>query len=138
SAGGAMSVAAAPALAPRAISPVQSKTRRWIRRYGLPAVGALVIVAWIIVAAAAPSLSPYLPATVDVTARLRPPSWDHWLGTDVLGRDVVTRLIYGTRITLTTRIIVVLVAAIIGTPVGRIATNVSRPPEELHMRLPDI
>ena len=69
----------------------------------------------------APLLSPYNPATVDVTARLRPPSSLHWLGTDVLGRDVFTRLIYGARISLTTGIVVVLVGAIIGTLVGGIA-----------------
>jgi peptide/nickel transport system permease protein len=109
-----MSVAEPPRFR-RAIAPVASKTRRWIRRYGLPALGAFVIVAWIAVAAAAPLLSPYSPATVDVTARLRPPSSLHWLGTDVLGRDVFTRLIYGARISLTTGIVVVLIGAIIGT-----------------------
>src|SRR5207253_477382 len=137
-AGGAMSAIDAPALATRAIGPVQSKTRRWMRRYGLPALGALVIVMWIIIAGIAPSLSPYLPATVDVTARLRPPSWDHWLGTDVLGRDVFTRLIYGARISLTTGIIVVLVAAVIGTLVGGIAAYVRGRLEELIMRLTDL
>ena len=62
-----MNLAGAPALPARAVAPVASKTRRWIRRYGLPALGALVIVAWIIVALAAPALSPYNPATVDLS-----------------------------------------------------------------------
>src|SRR4051812_5173353 len=101
--------------AARGVIPVESKGRRSIRRYGLPAFGALVIVAWIIVAVLAPLLSPYLPSTVDVTARLRPPSAAHWLGTDVLGRDVFTRLVHGARISLTTGIVVVLVGALIGT-----------------------
>jgi peptide/nickel transport system permease protein len=133
-----MSLAEAPALSARDIAPVASKTRRWIRRYGLPALGAFVIVAWILVAAAAPLLSPYSPATVDVTARLRPPSSLHWLGTDVLGRDVFTRLIYGARISLTTGIVVVLIGAIIGTLVGGIAAYARGRAEELIMRLTDL
>jgi peptide/nickel transport system permease protein len=123
---------------PRVVTPVASKTRRWLRRYGLPALGACVIVAWIVVAALAPLLSPYLPSTVDVTARLRPPSAAHWLGTDVLGRDVYTRLIHGARISLTTGIVVVLVGAVIGTLVGGIAAYVRGRLEELIMRLTDL
>ncbi|TMI99557.1 MAG: ABC transporter permease [Alphaproteobacteria bacterium] len=133
-----MSIASAPALSARAVAPVASKTRRWLRRYGLPALGALVILAWIIVALSAPALSPYNPATVDVTARLRPPSFLHWLGTDVLGRDVFTRLVHGTRVSLTTGIVVVLVGAIIGTLVGGIAAYVRGRLEELIMRLTDL
>lgn len=124
--------------AARSAAPVQSKTRRWLRRYGLPALGAFVIVAWIVVATVAPALSPYSPSTVDVTARLRPPTWEHWLGTDVLGRDVFTRLIYGARISLTTGIVVVLVGAVIGTLVGGIAAYVRGRLEELIMRLTDL
>ena len=133
-----MSVAEASAISARPIAPVASKTRRWFRRYGLPALGAFVIIVWIIVAAAAPLLSPYSPATVDVTARLRPPSSLHWLGTDVLGRDVFTRLIYGARISLTTGIVVVLIGAIIGTLVGGIAAYARGRAEELIMRLTDL
>src|SRR5262249_20764463 len=84
SAGGAMTAADVAAIPARKIAPARSKTRRWFRRYGLPAFGGLIIVAWIVVAALAPLLSPYVPTTVEVTARLRPPSAQHWLGTDVL------------------------------------------------------
>jgi peptide/nickel transport system permease protein len=125
-------------LAARAIAPVASKTRRWWRRYGLPTFGALVILAWIIVAIIAPLLSPYLPATVDVTARLRPPSAQHWLGTDVLGRDVFTRLVFGARISLTTGIVVVIVGALIGTLVGGVAAYMRGRIEELIMRVTDL
>jgi peptide/nickel transport system permease protein len=121
-----------------AAAPWRSRLRRGLRRYGLPAIGALVILTWIIVAAVAPLLSPYLPSTVDVTARLRPPSSTHWLGTDVLGRDVFTRLIYGARISLTTGIVVVLVGAIIGTLVGGIAAYARGRLEEIIMRATDL
>jgi len=125
-------------LATHASASVQIKWRRRLRRYGLPAIGALVILAWIVVAAIAPLLSPYLPATVDVTARLRPPSSTHWLGTDVLGRDVFTRLVYGARISLTTGIVVVLVGAIIGTLVGGVAAYARGRLEEAIMRATDL
>lgn len=122
----------------RPVAPVQSKLRRGFRRYSLPVIGALVIIAWIVVAVIAPFLSSYLPSTVDVTARLRPPSSTHWLGTDVLGRDVFTRLIYGTRISLTTGVVVVLVGAFIGTLVGGIAAYARGRVEELIMRATDL
>jgi peptide/nickel transport system permease protein len=133
-----MSALDASTMTPCVIAPATSKTRRWLRRYGLPMLGALVILAWIIVAISASALSPYNPATVDVTARLRPPSSLHWLGTDVLGRDVFTRLIYGSRISLTTGIVVVLVGAVIGTLVGGIAAYVRGRLEEIIMRITDL
>ena len=69
-----------------------------------------------------------------MTARLQPPSPAHWLGTDALGRDVFTRLIYGARISLTTGIVVVLVGAVVGTLVGGIAAYARGRVEELIMR----
>jgi peptide/nickel transport system permease protein len=122
----------------RAIAPVASKRRRWWRRYGLPTLGAVVILIWIVIAIFAPLLTPYLPSTVDVTARLRPPSSAHWLGTDMLGRDVYTRLLFGTRVSLTTGVIVVLVGALIGTLVGGIAAYLRGRLEELIMRITDL
>ena len=75
------------------IVPPASKTRRWIRRYGLAAFGALVILIWIAIAILAPVIAPYPPDVVDVTRRLYPPSAANWLGTDALGRDVLTRIL---------------------------------------------
>ncbi|MFT3952898.1 MAG: hypothetical protein QM722_00120 [Piscinibacter sp.] len=46
---------------------------------------------WVLIAVFAPLISPYDPTSVDVRGRLLPPSWQHWLGTDVLGRDVFSR-----------------------------------------------
>ena len=104
-----------------------SKTRRWRRRYGLPALGAAIIVIWILVAAArAAARALQSPRLVDVTVRLRPPSALHWLGTDALGRDVFSRLLYGARISLFAGIVVVLLGAVIGTLVGGIAAYARR------------
>jgi peptide/nickel transport system permease protein len=60
------------------VAPSSTKGQRWRRRYGLAAVGAVIIVAWIVVAVAAPWLAPYKPDLVDVTQRLLPPSSLHW------------------------------------------------------------
>ena len=58
--------------------------------------------------------------------RLRPPSASHWLGTDTLGRDVPTRVIYGARVSLSVGIVVVLVGALFGTLLGAIAAYARR------------
>ena len=69
-------------------------------------------------AAAAPLVAPYEPAQQDLTHRLMPPSAAHLLGTDDLGRDVFSRLIYGIRISLTVGFVAVGIATIIGTLLG--------------------
>ena len=121
-----------------ATRPPPSKTRRWLRRYGLPALGAGIVIVWLLIALTAPLISPYLPDTVDVVNRLQPPSSAHWLGTDALGRDVLTRLLYGSRISLMTGFIVVLVSAVFGTLIGGIAAFARGKVEELIMRATDL
>ena len=121
-----------------AVAPVRSRGQRWRRRYGLAAAGAAIILAWILIALLASLLTPYHPDAVDVTVRLQPPSRAHWLGSDALGRDVLTRLLHGARISLTTGIVVVLVAAAVGTLLGGIAAYARGRIEELIMRLTDL
>ncbi|SDR62047.1 peptide/nickel transport system permease protein [Rhizobiales bacterium GAS113] len=121
-----------------AIAPVRSRQQRWRRRYGVAAFGAVIILIWILIALACPLLTPYAPDTVDVTIRLRPPSAAHWLGTDELGRDVLTRLLYGSRISLTTGFVVVMLGATFGTLAGGAAAFMRGRGEELIMRLTDL
>jgi peptide/nickel transport system permease protein len=121
-----------------AIAPVASKGERWRRRYGVAAIGAAIIVAWIVIAITAPLLSPNAPDAVDVSIRLRAPSAAHWLGTDELGRDVLTRLLYGSRISLITGVVVVTLAAVFGTLAGGAAAYMRGRGEELIMRLTDL
>ena len=122
----------------RRIMPPLSKTRRWVRRYGLASLGAGIIILWLLIALTAPLISPYLPDTVDVVNRLKPPSLEHWLGTDALGRDVLTRLLYGSRISLMTGFIVVIASAVFGTLIGGIAAFARGKVEELIMRVTDL
>ena len=112
--------------------------QRWRRRYGLAALGAAIVVAWILVAIFAPLLSTYSPSHVEVTQRLLPPSSLHWLGTDTLGRDVLSRLIYGARISLFVGIVVVLLGALFGTLLGAIAAYAGRWAEHALMRFTDL
>jgi len=112
--------------------------RRWLRRYGLASLGAAIILFWVMVALLAPVISPYLPDTVEVTKRLQPPEAAHWLGTDALGRDDLTRLIYGARISLFTGFVVVLLGAVFGTLLGGIAAYARGWVEELIMRATDL
>jgi peptide/nickel transport system permease protein len=116
----------------------KSLLRRTIRRYGLPGIGAVIILLWVLVAILAPVLTSYPPDLVDVTRRLLPPSYQHWLGTDMLGRDVLTRLLYGARISLFTGIVVVVAAAVFGTLVGGIAAYSRGKIEEVIMRITDL
>ncbi|QCI64136.1 ABC transporter permease [Phreatobacter stygius] len=121
-----------------AIAPVATKAQRWRRRYGLAAIGAAIVLIWVVIALVAPWLTPYKPDAVDVTNRLQAPSWQHWLGTDVLGRDVLTRLLYGARISLTTGFVVVLVGAVFGTLVGGFAAYARGRIEGVIMRITDL
>ena len=131
-------MSAAEAALERIVIPPPSKSRRWIRRYGLASVGAAIVVIWLLIALTAPLISPNLPDTVDVTNRLKPPSSAHWLGTDALGRDVLTRLLYGSRVSLLTGFIVVLIGAAFGTLIGGIAAFARGKVEEIIMRVTDL
>ena len=133
-----MSLPTSAEAAAAAVRPVPTRAQRWRRRYGLAALGAAIVLAWVLIALVAPWLTPYKPDAVDVTNRLQPPSWQHWLGTDVLGRDVFTRLLYGARISLTTGFVVVLVGAVFGTLVGGFAAYARGHVESVIMRLTDL
>jgi peptide/nickel transport system permease protein len=116
----------------------RSTAQRWRRRYGLAAVGAAIISIWMVLALLAPLISSYSPSAVDVTVRLRPPSAAYWLGTDTLGRDVLSRLLHGARISLFAGITVVLVSALIGILIGGIAAYAGGRAEEALMRFTDL
>jgi peptide/nickel transport system permease protein len=77
------------------------------------------------VAVLAPILAPYDPVELDRTARLHPPSAQHWLGTDQNGMDIFSRLLYGARVDLSVAIAAATLAAAIGVPVGALAGYLS-------------
>ncbi len=115
-----------------------SRMRRRLRRYGLAWMGAGIVLAWLLVALLAPWISPFPPDAVDVTQRLLTPSATHWLGTDILGRDVFSRLLHGSRISLLAGFSVVLLGAAFGTAIGILAAWLRGWGEEALMRLTDL
>ncbi|MBU1361962.1 MAG: ABC transporter permease [Gammaproteobacteria bacterium] len=112
--------------------------RRNFKRYGLAGLGGLLIVLWVLLAIGAPLFAPERPDLVDIAQRLQPPSRAHWFGTDALGRDILSRVIYGARISLVAGIVVVLVGGVFGTLVGGLSTYIGGKVEEAMMRLTDV
>jgi len=94
--------------------------RRFRRHHGARVGGGLVLV-FILLAVFAPAVAPAGPTESVLSHRLAPPSWSHWLGEDQAGRDLLTRIIYGGRASLTIGVISVGVAAAIGVPIGTVA-----------------
>ncbi len=83
--------------------------------------GALVLALFLICAIFAPWLAPHDPAQLNLTARLLPPSTAHWFGTDELGRDVLSRTLYGARVSLLVAVSVVGISLALGSTLGMLA-----------------
>lgn len=118
--------------------PLLTRRRRWLRRYGLASLGAGVILLWTAAAILAPYIAAHPPSVVDVAHRLRAPSIDNLLGTDVLGRDVFARVLYGARTSLVVGFVVVLLASLFGTLLGAVAAYLRGWVEEALMRATDL
>jgi peptide/nickel transport system permease protein len=112
--------------------------RRWLRRYGLATLGGVVILVWAVAAVLAAYVAPHPPDLVNVANRLKPPSATFWLGTDVLGRDVFARVLYGARTSLAVGFTVVLLASLFGTILGGVAGYARGWVEEAIMRATDL
>ena len=97
--------------------------RGWLlfRRNKLAMAGLVTTIVLIVASLAAPWITPYSPSAQDLANRLAPPSAAHWFGTDELGRDLYTRVIYGGRITLGMVVAVVALVAPVGLLVGSVA-----------------
>jgi len=87
----------------------------------LAAMGVVLVVIFVILALFGPWLAPYDPAAIHLPARLMPPSHVHWFGTDELGRDILSRIIYGARISMLVGVSVVAVSLGLGLIIGSIA-----------------
>jgi peptide/nickel transport system permease protein len=102
------------------------------------AAGALIVIALFIISFLAPYLTPYSPDDLDAYHVLLPPNAAHWMGTDELGRDVLTRIIYGARISLKVGFVAVGISAAVGTAAGLLAGYFGSWVDQLLMRLVDI
>ena len=100
--------------------------------------GLAVVTLLIVAAVAAPLVSQHDPLRVNLANQLRPPSADHWMGTDLQGRDVWARLVYGARISLAVGLTSQSIAVLLGVLLGLIAGYYGRWVDELVMRLADV
>jgi len=110
--------------------------RRFVRRRAA-LLGAIYLVLLISAALAAPVIAPYNPLTQDPGAMLSTPSRAHWLGTDDLGRDVLSRLLYGARLSLGASLMAVAIAALAGLPIGLVAGYLGGATDDALMRVID-
>src|SRR5690554_7338617 len=111
--------------------------RRFLRNR-MAVVGLVIITLLVLVAVFAPVISPAPPAAQNLRERLLPPSADHWFGTDEYGRSVLSRVVYGARVSLLTGTIPVLVAGIIGTLLGLLAGYFRGWLDNVLMRIMDV
>ena len=101
-------------------------------------VGLVLLAAIVVVAALAPWLAPYDPLQQNIVVRLEPPSAEYWLGTDAFGRDVLSRLIYGARISLIVGFTAILIAMVIGTTIGVISGYIGGVFDQIVMGVLDV
>ncbi|MBB3454958.1 peptide/nickel transport system permease protein [Rhizobium sp. BK313] len=102
------------------------------------ALGGSVLAVLILLAAFAPLITPYDPFAINPMGRLKPPTWQHWFGTDEVGRDLFSRIMYGTRYFLLICAVTASISATIGTTLGLIAGAGSALADGIIMRMIDI
>ncbi|MDX8497154.1 ABC transporter permease [Mesorhizobium sp. VK4C] len=126
--------------------PFHSEPNILSRLIGRPtsAIGLIVLVIIVLAAVLAPAIAPYAPSKLSIASRLHAPGLDHLFGTDDLGRDVFTRMLYAARTSLSVGFAVVILSSIIGTILGltagyfkRLDTPASRLIDAM-MAFPDI
>jgi peptide/nickel transport system permease protein len=108
------------------------------RRNTALAVGAVIVGVWVVVTLLGPWIAPHSPLDLDVMNRLEAPSLEHPFGTDEAGRDNLSRVLYGARITIPTAVGVILVASLFGTTMGAVSGYAGGRVDELLMRVVDV
>jgi len=121
---------------PRDASPGRRAVRRLARR-GSAVFGLVVVVAFVVVAVGAPWIAPYDPVATSWSAIRKAPSAAHWFGTDELGRDVLSRVVYGARASLLAGVVSVLISLALGVPIGLAAGYIGRWTDGLISRITD-
>lgn len=98
-----------------------ARVGRWLRRDPAAALSLAFLLLLALLSLGAAWFAPYSPSAQDLADTLGPPSATHWLGTDDLGRDVLSRMIHGAPVTLRASVLAVMVAVMLGVPVGLLA-----------------
>lgn len=121
---------------PRSVSPTWLRFKDALRRHPTAIAGAVVLLMMIGVALFAPWLGTTDPLALSPIKRLKPPSAEYWFGTDMIGRDVYSRVVYGTRVSLSVGLAVALLASVIGLGIG-LVTGYLRWLDAVMMRVMD-
>ena len=121
---------------PKSASPTWQRFREAFRRHPTAIVGGVVLLLMILIAIAAPWLGTGDPLAVSPIRRLRPPGAQYWFGTDMLGRDVYSRVLYGARVSLTVGLAVAILSTLIGLTIG-LVTGYLRWLDAVMMRVMD-
>jgi peptide/nickel transport system permease protein len=101
-------------------------------------VGLIIVLLWLVVAIAAPLIAPYDPIVQEINDHLSPPSYQHFFGTDVLGRDVFSRVLHGARMSLPTGLIVIVVLTVVGSFLGALSAYLGGAFDMVLMRIVDV
>ncbi|MNW26858.1 putative D,D-dipeptide transport system permease protein DdpC [compost metagenome] len=122
----------------KAVTPKPRTFFRLLLRNRLAAVGLAFIITWTVIAAVAPWIAPYDPYATDTSVKLTAPTSEHWFGTDNYGRDILSRVLYGARISIWTGLIAVSISFLIGVPLGGIAAYYGGRTGTIIMRIMDV
>ncbi|MCJ1909950.1 nickel transporter permease [Planococcus ruber] len=111
---------------------------RRILRSPLSVVGIVLVLIILLTALFAPLIATHSPTEVDLLSKLEAPSAEHYFGTDEVGRDIFSRIVYGTRISLRIGLLVVLISFPIGTILGAVAGYIGGRVDQVIMRITDV
>lgn len=109
-----------------------------LRRNPLVGIGIVVLVMWLFIALSVPLISPFPPLQQDLANRLQAPNANYLMGTDELGRDIFSRVLWGAQITIPAGLAVVIFSSLLGTAIGSIAGYAGGLNDELLMRLTEL
>jgi len=129
---------------PRDEAGTAQRSKRWkadwkqFRRSRMALPGLILFAIFVLAGLLAPIITPYSPYAPDLLNVMSPPSSQHWFGTDELGRDMLSRILYGARISLVEGLLSVAIAAAIGVPLGMLSGYAGNTVDAVIMRLIDV
>ncbi len=119
-------------------APFRLRAGAFITDNRLFVVGCLIFSVVLIAAIFAPFITPYSPSKIVMSERLLAPNWEHWAGTDRFGRDIMSRVVFGARTSLAVGLSVMLLAIVIGGPIGLISGYFGGWVDTILMRISDV
>ncbi len=112
--------------------------KREFQRNILNVLALVTVLALVLIGILAPQLAPYEPNAANFQRILEPPSSDHWMGTDEVGRDVFSRILYGTRLSFTIGVLAVALGALVGVSIGLLSGYYGGTLDAVTMRIIDV